>query len=103
MICLLSFAHFLCFAVTTTTARRLKSNLNININAQQAILKASNVTCLDIRASFYINLNCFDMYAFKITCWALIFIFRLRFPLGVSIATILMRLKSIVVGMFMKL
>ena len=36
-----------------------KRNLNININAQQAILKA-----------------CFDMYAFKIACWALIFIFR---------------------------
>ena len=29
------------------------------------------------------------MYAFKIVCWALIFIFRLRFPPGVSIATIL--------------
>ena len=29
------------------------------------------------------------MYAFRITCWALIFIFRLRFPPGVSIATIL--------------
>ena len=29
------------------------------------------------------------MYAFKIACWALIFIFRLRFPPGVSIATIL--------------
>ena len=28
------------------------------------------------------------MYAFKIACWALIFIFRLRFPPGVSIATI---------------
>ena len=27
------------------------------------------------------------MYAFKIACWALIFIFRLRFPPGVSIAT----------------
>ena len=32
-----------------------------------------------------------DMYAFKIACWALIFIFRLRFPSGVSIATILKR------------
>ena len=29
------------------------------------------------------------MYAFKIACWALIFIFRLRFPPGVSIATIM--------------
>ena len=29
------------------------------------------------------------MYAFKIACWALIFIFRLRFSPGVSIATIL--------------
>ena len=29
------------------------------------------------------------MYAFKIACWALIFIFRLGFPPGVSIATIL--------------
>ena len=29
------------------------------------------------------------MYAFKIACWALIFIFRLRFPPGVSIATML--------------
>ena len=28
------------------------------------------------------------MYAFRITCWALIFIFRLRFPPGISIATI---------------
>ena len=32
------------------------------------------------------------MYAFKIACWALIFIFRLRFPPGVSIVTILKRL-----------
>ena len=31
------------------------------------------------------------MYAFRITCLALIFIFRLRFPPGVSIATILQR------------
>ena len=28
------------------------------------------------------------MYAFRISCWALIFIFRLRFPPGISIATI---------------
>ena len=27
--------------------------------------------------------------AFKIACWALIFIFRLRFPPGISIATIM--------------
>ena len=33
-------------------------------------------------------MNCFDMYTFKIICWALIFIFRLRFPPSVSIATI---------------
>ena len=37
--------------------------------------------------NFYINWNCFDMYAFKIACWALIYIFRLRFPPGVSIST----------------
>ena len=47
--------------------------LNMNINAQQVILNA------------YISSN----YAFRITCWALIFIFRLRFPPGISIATIL--------------
>ena len=29
------------------------------------------------------------MHAFKIACWALIFIFRLRFPPGVSVATML--------------
>ena len=45
-----------------------------------------------VRLKAYINLNCFDMYAFKIACWALIFIFRLRFPSGVSIATILKQL-----------
>ena len=31
------------------------------------------------------------MYAFRITCCALIFILRLRFPPGISIATILKR------------
>ncbi len=41
-----------------------KRNLNMNINAQQAILNA------------YI-LELFVMYAFKIACWALIFIFKL--------------------------
>jgi hypothetical protein len=29
------------------------------------------------------------MYALKIACWALISIFRLRFPPGISIATVL--------------
>ena len=38
--------------------------------------------------NFLYKLELFDMYAFKIACWALIFIFRLRFPPGVSIATI---------------
>ena len=53
----------------------------MNINAQQVILNAyiSN------------NSSLFDMYAFRITCWVLIFIFRLRFPPGVLIASILTR------------
>jgi hypothetical protein len=34
------------------------------------------------------------MSCLKVICWALIFIFKLRFPPGVSIATILNRLKS---------
>ncbi len=44
-----------------------KRNLNMNINAQQAISNA------------YITkhkLELFVMYAFKIACWALIFILR---------------------------
>ena len=46
---------------------------------------------------FYINLTCFDMYALKIACWALILIFRLRFPPGVSIATVLNRRQTVLV------
>ena len=42
--------------------------------------------------TFLYKFNCFDTYVFKIACCALIFnIFRLRFPPGVSIATILNR------------
>ena len=33
----------------------------------------------------------FIMFGFKVICWALLFIFKLRFPLGVSIATVLTR------------
>jgi hypothetical protein len=29
------------------------------------------------------------MFGFKVICWALLFIFKLRFPPGVSIATVL--------------
>ena len=36
------------------------------------------------------------MYAFKIACCALIFIFRLRFPPGISIATILKEITYII-------
>ena len=31
----------------------------------------------------------FFMFGFKVICWALLFIFKLRFPPGVSIATVL--------------
>ena len=36
------------------------------------------------------------MYAFKIACWALIFIFRLHFPPGISIAIILKQLSLVI-------
>jgi hypothetical protein len=29
------------------------------------------------------------MFGFRVICWALLFIFKLRFPPGVSIATVL--------------
>jgi hypothetical protein len=29
------------------------------------------------------------MFGFKVICWALLFIFKLRFPPGVSIATVI--------------
>ena len=50
------------------------------------MLRCSNETLAN---KFLYKLELFDMYAFKIACWALIFIFRLRFPPGVSIATII--------------
>jgi hypothetical protein len=34
----------------------------------------------------------FIMFDFKVICWALLFIFKLRFPPGVSIATVLMQI-----------
>ena len=37
------------------------------------------------------NLFCIIMSCMKVVCWALVFIFKLRFPHGVSIATILKR------------
>jgi hypothetical protein len=39
------------------------------------------------------------MYALKIACWALIFIFRLRFPPGISIAKISLPLGKLLNGM----
>ena len=60
--------------------------LSIHLQIALMMLRCSNETLQ--RKNFYISLNCFDMYAFKIACWALVFIFRLRFPPGVSIATI---------------
>ena len=47
------------------------------------MLRCSNETLAN---KFLYKLELFDMYAFKIAYWALIFIFRLRFPSGVSIA-----------------
>jgi hypothetical protein len=35
------------------------------------------------------------MFGFKVICWALLFIFKLRFPPGVSIATVLLRVTCI--------
>jgi hypothetical protein len=35
------------------------------------------------------------MFGFKVICWALLFIFKLRFPPGVSIATDLNALKML--------
>ena len=49
------------------------------------MLRCSNETLAN---KFLYKLELFDMYAFKIAYWALIFIFRLRFPPGVSIALV---------------
>ena len=48
---------------------------------------------VEIERSFPVNAETmhiftFIMFGFKVICWALLFIFKLRFPPGVSIATV---------------
>ena len=45
------------------------------VNHYKALMICCDVPTKREQINFHINLNCFDMYALKIACYALIFIF----------------------------
>ena len=61
-----------------------RSRLKIKSRAQQITLKPNimKVKKLLANVSLFTNTTYFIMFCFKVICWALLFIFKLRFPPG---------------------